>query len=97
MAVRVGGDVDHRVLGDRAPASAADALLAYCTTLGLDVGHLVYAKGNESRAKHVVRNAGIRIVQHALDLDQPVLVEYSAIGVDLLLQCDQDQCSWLCR
>lgn len=43
-------------------------MLAYCTVLGLPVGHLVYAKGEDACA-HVVRRAGIRIVTHALDLD----------------------------
>ncbi|MER6432634.1 restriction endonuclease [Streptomyces sp900105245] len=45
-------------------------MLAYCTALGLREGHLVYAKGNESHAVHRVRHAGIRIHQHALELDQ---------------------------
>jgi 5-methylcytosine-specific restriction enzyme subunit McrC len=43
----------------------------YCTALGLPRGHLVYAKGNEPAVMHVVRNVGVEIVQHALDLDQP--------------------------
>ncbi len=43
-------------------------LLAYCTVLGLPVGHLVYAKGYEDAREHVVRNAGVRIVAHTLDL-----------------------------
>ncbi|MFD9223090.1 McrC family protein [Streptomyces sp. NPDC060064] len=46
-------------------------MLAYCTALGLPDGHLVYAKGNASYAAHRIRNAGITIQQHALDLDQP--------------------------
>ncbi|MFF4559452.1 McrC family protein [Streptomyces sp. NPDC001435] len=45
-------------------------MLAYCTALGLDEGHLVYAKGNAPHAAHRVRHAGIVIHQHALDLDQ---------------------------
>jgi 5-methylcytosine-specific restriction enzyme subunit McrC len=44
-------------------------LLAYCTVLGLQVGHLVYAKGNEEPAHHVVKRSGIEIVCHAIDLD----------------------------
>ena len=44
-------------------------LLAYCTVLGLPVGHLVYAKGFEDAREHVVRNSGVRIVAHTLDLD----------------------------
>jgi 5-methylcytosine-specific restriction enzyme subunit McrC len=44
-------------------------LLAYCIILGLRNGHLVYAKGNEEPARHVVRRSGIEIFCHALDLD----------------------------
>jgi 5-methylcytosine-specific restriction enzyme subunit McrC len=46
-------------------------LLAYCTVLGLPVGHLVYAAGNEVPARHVVRRSGTELICHALDLDQP--------------------------
>jgi 5-methylcytosine-specific restriction enzyme subunit McrC len=45
-------------------------LLAYCTVLGLQSGHLVYAKGNENPGRHVVRRSGIEIFCHAVDLDQ---------------------------
>ena len=45
-------------------------LLAYCTVLGLSHGHLVYAKGNEDPARHVVRRAGIEIICNAIDLAQ---------------------------
>lgn len=44
-------------------------LLAYCTVLGLQVGHLVYARGSEEPAHHVVKRSGIEIVCHAVDLD----------------------------
>jgi 5-methylcytosine-specific restriction enzyme subunit McrC len=44
-------------------------LLAYCTALGLSEGHLVYAEGNEATTSHEVRNAGVTIHAHALDLD----------------------------
>jgi 5-methylcytosine-specific restriction enzyme subunit McrC len=44
-------------------------LLAYCTVLGLRVGHLVYARGSEEPAHHVVKRSGIEIVCHAIDLD----------------------------
>ena len=46
-------------------------LLAYCTILGLPVGHLVYARGNASPARHVVRQSGVEIICHAIDLSQP--------------------------
>jgi 5-methylcytosine-specific restriction enzyme subunit McrC len=45
-------------------------LLAYCTILGLPVGHLVYARGNASPARHVVRQSGVEILCHAVDLSQ---------------------------
>jgi 5-methylcytosine-specific restriction enzyme subunit McrC len=45
-------------------------LLAYCTVLGLNHGHLVYAKGNEQPARHIVRRSGIEILCHAIDLSQ---------------------------
>jgi 5-methylcytosine-specific restriction enzyme subunit McrC len=46
-------------------------MLAYCTALRLERGHLVYARGNEMAARHAIRHAGIEIVQHAVDLQQP--------------------------
>ncbi|WP_370192139.1 McrC family protein [Streptacidiphilus sp. MAP5-52] len=61
-------------------------LLAYCTTLGLHSGNLIYAKGNAPHAAHDIRNAGIRIHQHALDLDQSperLLEEISHIASEL--------------
>ncbi|UZI29793.1 McrC family protein [Streptomyces sp. VB1] len=58
-------------------------MLAYCTALGLPDGHLVYARGYEPSVKHQVRNAGIRIHQHALALDRPpgeLLAEIAALA-----------------
>lgn len=43
-------------------------MLAYCTVLGLDEGHLIYAKGNESVDRHTVQGSGVVIHCHALDL-----------------------------
>ncbi|MEU2251718.1 restriction endonuclease [Nocardia xishanensis] len=57
------------------PKSIPDAdlyqLFAYCMTLGLSEGHLVYAKGNEPVRTHVIVNCGVTIHCHALDLGQP--------------------------
>jgi 5-methylcytosine-specific restriction enzyme subunit McrC len=44
-------------------------MLAYCTALRLDRGHLIYARGNEQPASYRVMHAGVDIVCHALDLD----------------------------
>ncbi|NMN99773.1 restriction endonuclease [Gordonia sp. TBRC 11910] len=46
-------------------------MLAYCTTLGLQDGHLVYAKGNETAIAHSVRRSRIAIHCHAMDLALP--------------------------
>ena len=45
-------------------------MLAYCSVMGLDRGHLVYAKGNEVANRHQIRRTGIEVIQHTLDLDQ---------------------------
>lgn len=91
------------------PAAVADAkykvesvtadlyqLLAYCTTLPLPRGHLVYAAGTTSAAApeprvYVVRNAGVEIVCHALDLAAPpagVLARVRALADRLAWDAD---------
>ncbi|MBB5911719.1 5-methylcytosine-specific restriction enzyme subunit McrC [Nocardia transvalensis] len=46
-------------------------MLTYCSVLNLKEGHLVYAKGNEPARVHEIRNCGITIHCHALDLGLP--------------------------
>lgn len=61
-------------------------MLAYCTVLDVTDGHLIYAKGQELRAVHSVRNGGIRIRCHTLDLEQPpegLLEQVSALASEL--------------
>jgi len=61
-------------------------VLAYCTALELDRGHLIYAKGNEEPARYVIRNSGIEVVCHAVDLDaapDEMLARLSAIAADI--------------
>lgn len=58
-------------------------LLAYCTVLGLDEGHLIYARGNEVARMHHVRGSGIRVVTHTVDLEKEpdeLLDEISALA-----------------
>ncbi|SDD51417.1 McrC family protein [Actinokineospora iranica] len=58
-------------------------MLAYCTALNLEHGHLVYAKGDAPHMSHRIRNSGITIHQHALDLDQAsetLLADTSALA-----------------
>ena len=70
-------------------------LLAYCTVLGLPVGHLVYAAGNEIPARHVVRQSGIEITCHALDLSKPpaVLLADVRLLADVIASRDPNTCA----
>lgn len=68
------------------PGADLYQLLAYCTVLDLADGHLIYAKGNDPHAAHQIRNTGVRIHQHALDLDQApagLLAEVAVIAATL--------------
>jgi 5-methylcytosine-specific restriction enzyme subunit McrC len=61
-------------------------LLAYCTVFGLRTGHLVYAAGNEEPARHVIRQAGIEIICHALDLaisHQALLADVASLAGEI--------------
>ncbi len=55
-------------------------VLAYCTTLQLPRGHLVYARGNVEPKRHLVRYSGIEIVCHALDLTLPPAKLLTQVG-----------------
>ena len=58
-------------------------LLAYCLTLGLREGHLVYARGNEEPAVYRVAGADVVVRAHALNLDQElpdVLAQLDALA-----------------
>ncbi|OIJ62559.1 McrC family protein [Streptomyces mangrovisoli] len=82
--------VDAKYKAER-PGGFPDAdlyqILAYCTALHLPTGHLVYAKGNAPRATHFIRNAGIHIQQHSLDLDQaPAGLLADLAGIAALLE-----------
>jgi 5-methylcytosine-specific restriction enzyme subunit McrC len=62
-------------------------LLAYCTVLGLKVGHLIYAAGNEEAVRHVARGSGVEIICHALDLSHPpeiLMTEISNLARQIL-------------
>lgn len=77
-AGRPAGVIDVKYKAEK-PAGYPNAdvyqMLAYCTALGLGVGHLIYAKGNEPQLTHLIRNSPVRIEAHALDLEQtPVAI-----------------------
>jgi 5-methylcytosine-specific restriction enzyme subunit McrC len=46
-------------------------MLAYCTSMRLPVGHLVYAEGNEYGATHEVAGADVTLQAPTLDLSAP--------------------------
>jgi 5-methylcytosine-specific restriction enzyme subunit McrC len=87
---RVGGKavavIDAKYKAERPsgfPTADLYQLLAYCTVLGLRVGHLVYTAGNELPTRYVVRQAGIKIICHALNLSEPenaLLMEISHLA-----------------
>lgn len=65
------------------PSADVYQLLEYCTALGLSEGRVVYAKGAEEPAVHEIRNAGVRVVALALDLEQApadLLAQVAAIA-----------------
>jgi 5-methylcytosine-specific restriction enzyme subunit McrC len=84
----VGGEpaavIDAKYKAEK-PAGFPDAdlyqMLAYCTALELDDGHLVYAKGNEEQVMHLIRNAGVSVHAHTLDLarEPPELLDQVAL------------------
>ncbi|MFH8386862.1 McrC family protein [Kitasatospora sp. NPDC018058] len=85
-ADRVVAVVDAKYKAERPkgfPEADLYQLLAYCAALRLPAGHLIYAKGNAPHAAHRIRNTGIQIHQHALDLNQPpetVLADIACIA-----------------
>lgn len=72
--------VDAKYKTERAgtyPSTDLYQMLAYCTVLGLDEGHLVYAAGQHGERVHEVRGSGrpgesggVRLYQHVVDLDR---------------------------
>lgn len=53
------------------PQADVYQMLAYCTVLQIDRGHLIYAKGEEPAKSHSVIGSGITIETHSLDLEVP--------------------------
>lgn len=82
----VGAVVDAKYKADTAREDAYQ-MLAYCVAYRLSRGHVVYAAGEHPVVRHVVRNAGIEIVCHALDLDADpaeLLARVRALGAEIV-------------
>ena len=67
-------DTKYKVLDDAGRLRHEDAyqLLAYCSRLGLPVGHLIYASGNLPAMPYVLRGSDVVLHVHKIDMDQPV-------------------------
>ncbi|MDI6103404.1 restriction endonuclease [Actinoplanes sp. NEAU-A12] len=65
--------------GSRYPNADAYQMLAYCTALNLPTGWLIYAQG-ATPSRHRVRNSGIDIVHHPLDLTASPRQILEAVG-----------------
>ncbi len=68
-------------------------LLAYCTVLGLQDGHLVYAKGNDHSAVHQVVGADVTITAHTLDLThapEDLLAQVAELAAELMPPADSN-------
>jgi 5-methylcytosine-specific restriction enzyme subunit McrC len=51
-----------------APNADLYQMLAYCKVMELSRGHLVYAAGDELPRTHVIRNSGVEVHVHTIDL-----------------------------
>ena len=65
-------DTKYKLLAQDGAFPNADAyqLIAYCTRLGLTTGHLIYAAGEPCPEPYLIHGAGVRLVIHAVDLQQ---------------------------
>jgi 5-methylcytosine-specific restriction enzyme subunit McrC len=80
LVLRSGGrdvavaDTKYKVLDDKGKLRNDDGyqLLAYCTRLGLDVGHLVYASGSLPTEPYVLEGSAVTLQIHKVDMGQSV-------------------------
>jgi len=67
-------DTKYKLLDENGKIPNEDAyqLVTYCTRLGLDTGHLIYAGSGEPPEPADVIGASLRIVVHRVDLTRPL-------------------------
>ncbi|WFE65134.1 restriction endonuclease [Micromonospora sp. WMMD714] len=65
-------DAKYKTPGSTPPRDDVYQLLAYCTTLRLTHGHLVYAATGAGPASYRLNGSGVRISVHRLDLSVPL-------------------------
>jgi 5-methylcytosine-specific restriction enzyme subunit McrC len=76
-------DVKYKLEKDADPEDVYQ-MLAYCTVLGLDRGHLVYAEGD--RLVHQIHRSGVEITAHPFDLTLPpqaLLAQVGALAAEI--------------
>ncbi|WP_196468807.1 McrC family protein [Planomonospora sp. ID91781] len=64
-------DAKYQVLEGDPPAGHLFQLISYCTALGLEHGHLVYAAGRAPAGPYRITGSGITVTAHVLDLGLP--------------------------
>ncbi len=84
-------DAKYKDLGASTPSTDnLYQLLGYCTALAIPHGHLVYAaQQGDAPVPHAIRNAGITLTAHALDLARPpaeILASVAALADHLAQQ-----------
>lgn len=67
-------DTKYKVLDEKGRLRNDDGyqLLAYCTRLGLPVGHLIYAAGNLPSQPYVLEGSDVTLGIHKVDINRPV-------------------------
>nr|WP_263643354.1 McrC family protein [Micromonospora aurantiaca] len=65
-------DAKYKAPGNTPPRDDIYQLLAYCTTLNLPRGHLVYASAGAESVTYQLMGSGVHIVVHRVDLAAPV-------------------------
>ncbi|MEV0726238.1 restriction endonuclease [Micromonospora purpureochromogenes] len=65
-------DAKYKSPGNTPPRDDIYQMLAYCTTLNLTRGHLVYASAGAEPVTYQLRGSGLHIVVHRVDLSTPV-------------------------
>ncbi|WP_435233891.1 McrC family protein [Micromonospora aurantiaca (nom. illeg.)] len=65
-------DAKYKAPGNTPPRDDIYQLLAYCTTLNLPRGHLVYASAGAESVTYQLTGSGVHIVVHRVDLAAPV-------------------------
>jgi 5-methylcytosine-specific restriction enzyme subunit McrC len=72
-------DAKYKAPGKTPPRDDIYQMLAYCTTLKLTRGHLVYASAGTERVEYQLTGSGVHLVVHGLDLSAPLTALHEQI------------------